>query len=214
MEFLPPKIEKYVEEHTTPEPALLQKLNRETHATVLMPQMLSGHVQGRFLKMLAGMINPAQVLEIGTYTGYSSLCFAEGMKEGTTVHTIDINEERAALVNRYVKQAGEESRIKTYLGNALDIIPTLNYEFDLVFIDADKRNYLNYYKLVFGKVSKGGYIIADNVLWSGKVIEQSPKKDEEARGISEFNDFVINDSRAECVMVPLRDGITIVRKLV
>ncbi len=214
MEFLPPKIEKYVEEHTTPEPALLQKLNRETHATVLMPQMLSGHVQGRFLKMLAGMINPAQVLEIGTYTGYSSLCFAEGMKEGTTVHTIDINEERAALVNRYVKQAGEESRIKTYLGNALDIIPTLNYVFDLVFIDADKKNYLNYYKLVFGKVNKGGYIIADNVLWSGKVIERSAKKDEEARGISEFNDFVINDSRAECVMVPLRDGITIVRKLV
>lgn len=213
MDFLPAPLEKYIEEHTKPETDLLRRLNRETHASVLMPQMLAGHLQGRFLKMLATMINPAQVLEIGTYTGYSSLCFAEGMEKGTTIHTIDINEELSHIVTKYIKEAKESAKIKTYIGNALDIIPTIDEVFDMVYIDADKKNYLNYYNLVFDKLRKGGYVVADNVLWSGKVIERSAKKDEETEGIKIFNDYVTNDKRVENVLVPLRDGLMIIRKL-
>ncbi len=214
MDFLPEALENYIALHTSAEPELLRKLNRETHASVLMPQMLSGHVQGRFLKMLAAMINPVQMLEIGTFTGYSCLCFAEGMKEEATVHTIDINEERSSLVSRYIKEAGAGRKIKTYTGDALTIIPVIHEVFDMVFIDADKKNYLNYYNLVFNKVRKGGYIIADNVLWSGKVVEKIMKKDEETEAIKEFNDFITKDSRVENVLVPMRDGIMIVRKLI
>jgi caffeoyl-CoA O-methyltransferase len=214
MEFLPELLENYVGDHTKPEPEILKKLSRETHAQVMMPQMLSGHVQGRFLKMLSCMINPSQVLEIGTFTGYSSLCIAEGIKEGGMIHTIDINEELAPIVTRYIKEAGAEKKIKTYTGNAVDIIPTINAVFDMVFIDADKKNYVKYYELIFDKVRKGGFILADNVLWSGKVIEQSSKNDEETKGIVEYNNMVMADKRVENVMVPIRDGIMIARKLV
>lgn len=213
MDFLSESILNYVEQHTSPEPELLHKLNRETNASVLMPQMLSGHVQGRFLKMLAAMINPKQMLEIGTFTGYSALCFAEGMNKEAVVHTIDINEERASLVHRYIKLAEAGNKIKTYIGNALEIIPEMQEVFDLVFIDADKKNYLNYYQLVFDKVRTGGYIVADNVLWSGKVVEKLTKKDEETAGIIQFNDFIEKDTRVENVLVLVRDGIMIIKKL-
>src|ERR1700756_1979298 len=163
MNFLPEVLENYIEKHTKPEPETLKKLNRETHAHVLMPQMLSGHLQGRFLKMLTCMIQPKQVLEIGTFTGYSALCIAEGLPEGGMLHTIDINEELTDMVKKYLAEAGADKKVKTYTGNALQIIPELNHTFDMVFIDADKKNYLKYYELVFEKVRKGGYIIADNV---------------------------------------------------
>lgn len=214
MEFLPKALENYVDSHTKPEPEILKKLNRETHAKVLMPQMLSGALQGRFLKMLCTMINPMQVLEIGTFTGYSSICMSEGLQNGGTIHTIDINEELADIATRYIKEAGAEKRIKTYTGNALEIIPAIKETFDLVFIDADKTNYLNYYNLIFDKLRKGGYIIADNVMWSGKVIQPVAPSDHETKGIIAFNDAVTKDTRVENVMVPIRDGVMIIRKLV
>lgn len=213
MNFLPAALEKYVDAHTAPEPEILKKLNRETHAKIMMPQMISGHVQGRFLKMLTTMITPEQVLEIGTFTGYSSICISEGMQNGT-VHTIDINEELSELVTRFLKDSGAEKKVKTYTGNALKIIPSINAIFDMVFIDADKKNYVNYYNLVFEKVRKGGYIIADNVLWSGKVVEPLQKSDDETQGIMAYNDMVMRDTRVENILVPLRDGIMISRKIV
>jgi caffeoyl-CoA O-methyltransferase len=213
MDFLPEPIERYVDSHTREESDILKKLNRETYAKVMMPQMLSGHVQGRFLKMLSCMINPVQVLEVGTFTGYSSLCLVGGLKEGGMIHTIDINEELHPMVMRYIKEAGMEDKIKTYIGNALDIIPTLNYTFDLVFIDADKTNYSKYYELAIDKVRPGGFIVADNVLWSGKVADGKFKSDEETKAIMEYNDMVMHDSRVENVLVPIRDGLMIARKL-
>ena len=215
MDFLAAPIEKYVDDHTSAEPEILKKLNRETHAHVLMPQMLSGHVQGSFLRMLSSMIKPEQVLEIGTFTGYSSICLAQGLKEGGEIHTIDINEELSEIVNRYLKESGAEKKVKTYIGNALDIIPKIQETFDLAFIDADKKNYKNYYKLIFDKIRKGGYILADNVLWSGKVVEENKETtDEETRGIMEYNEMVRKDPRVENVLVPIRDGLMITRKIV
>jgi caffeoyl-CoA O-methyltransferase len=214
MDFLPKQIEKYVENHTTPEPEVLKKLNRETHAQTLMPQMLSGHVQGRFLKMMSTMINPKYVLEIGTFTGYSSICLSEGLKEGGVLHTIDINEELTSVVKRYLKEAGAGEKVKVHVGNALNIIPTLKETFDLVFIDADKNNYKNYYNLVIDKVRKGGYILADNVLWSGKVVDPKEMEDEDTRTIVEYSDMVMKDKRVENVLVPIRDGLMISRKIV
>jgi caffeoyl-CoA O-methyltransferase len=214
MNFLPDELETYIENHTKPETQALKNLNRETHAHVLMPQMLSGHLQGRFLKMLTNMIQPKEVLEIGTFTGYSAISIAEGLNEGATIHTIDINEELLGMVQKYVKESGNDKKIKTYTGNALQIIPTLHQVFDMVFIDADKKNYSNYYDIVFDKVRKGGYIIADNVLWSGKVVEKAAKPDVDTKSIMEYNDKVMNDTRVENVLVPIRDGLMIARKLV
>lgn len=213
MDFLPEPIEKYVDSHTREESEILKKLSRETYAKVLMPQMLSGHVQGRFLKMLSCMVNPSQILEIGTFTGYSSICLAQGLKEDGLVHTIDINEELLPMATRYIKEAGLENKIKTYTGNALEIIPTLNYMFDIVFIDADKTNYSNYYTLAFPKVKVGGFIFADNVLWSGKVADYQYQSDDETKAIMEYNDMVMNDARVENVLVPIRDGLMIARKI-
>lgn len=213
MNFLPEQIEKYVDSHTREEPEVLKKLNRETYAKVMMPQMLSGHVQGRFLKMICTMVNPSQIMDIGTFTGYSSICLAEGLKEGGMVHTIDINEELHPMVIRYIKEAGLENKIKTYVGNALNIIPTLNYTFDLVFIDADKTNYSKYFELAIHKLRPGGFIVADNVLWSGKVTEPFHKSDEETRAIMAYNDMVMRDPRVENVLVPMRDGLMIARKI-
>jgi caffeoyl-CoA O-methyltransferase len=214
MNFLPEALESYIESHTSPEPEVLKDLNRETHAHVLMPQMLSGHLQGRFLKMLTCMIQPQQVLEIGTFTGYSGISIAEGLKEGATIHSIDINEELLGMVQKYVKESGAEKKVKTYTGDALHIIPTIDHVFDMVFIDADKKNYSNYYDIVFDKVRKGGYIIADNVLWSGKVVEKSDKPDVDTKAIMDYNNKVTNDPRVENVLVPIRDGLMIARKLV
>ena len=213
MDFLTEQLEKYVELHTTPEPDILKKLNRETYSKVLMPRMLSGHVQGRFLKMISGMICPKQILEIGTFTGYSAICLSEGLAKGGLLHTIDVNEELSEMVNSYVKTAGAENKIKTYTGIALNIIPTIKETFDLVFIDADKKNYVNYFNLVIDKVRVGGYIMADNVLWGGKVAEPVNKADEETLGIIEYNDMVIKNKRVESMLVPIRDGIMISRKI-
>ncbi|HTB33186.1 MAG TPA: O-methyltransferase [Bacteroidia bacterium] len=213
MDFLPENIEKYVASHTREESAILKKLDRETYAKVMMPRMLSGHLQGRFLKMISCMVNPSQVLEVGTFTGYSAICLAEGLKEGGMIHTIDINEELLPMVSRYIKEAGMENKIMTYTGNALDIIPTLNYTFDLVFIDADKENYSKYYELAIHKVRPGGFIVADNVLWSGKVTEPKSKADEETLSLMAYNEMVNSDPRVENVLVPIRDGLMIARKI-
>lgn len=212
MDFINKELNDYVESHTDSEPTLLKKLNRETYVNVLKPRMLSGHFQGRFLAMLSHMIKPSAVLEIGTYTGYSALCLAEGLQENGVIHTVDINEELTTLVTKYISEAGFENRIIPFVGDAIEVIPTLNYTYDLVFIDADKINYLNYYHLVFDKVRKGGYIIADNVLWSGKVIV-GEKVDKDTKAILDFNDFVHQDKRVENVLLPVRDGLMILRKL-
>lgn len=213
MDFLDPKIEEYITQHTQEEPPILKELNRETYSKVLMPRMLSGHLQGQVLKMLSNMIKPRQILEIGTYTGYSAICLADGLQEGGMIHTIDINEELEAMVKRYFEKSGMNHKIKYDIGNAMAIIPTLNQKFDLVFIDADKENYSNYYDLVFDKLNPGGYIIADNVLWSGKVIEDQKKMDKETKAIDDFNKKVHQDKRVENVIFPIRDGLMIARKV-
>lgn len=211
MEFLPEEIEEYTEKHTEPEPLVLKKLNRETQSKVLNPRMLSGHQQGRVLSMLSHMINPEQILEIGTYTGYSAICLAEGLKENGQLHTIDINEELEDMVNLYIEEAGFENNIKTYFGHALEIIPDMDKTFDLVFIDADKVNYSRYYDLVFNKVRKGGYIIADNVLWSGKVLNENGM-DEDTKALVEYSNKVQLDERVQNVLFPVRDGLMVTRK--
>jgi caffeoyl-CoA O-methyltransferase len=212
MEFPDPAITEYAEKFTTPESQVLIDLNRETFAKVLMPRMLSGHLQGRILSMISHMIRPKTILEIGTYTGYSAICFAEGLADDGHLHTIDINDELAPLVKLYISKAGMEKKITTHLGNAISIIPTLPGPFDLVFIDADKINYSLYYDLVFDKVRQGGFIIADNVLWDGKVLNMETA-DKDTRAIHQFNEKIINDSRVENVLLPVRDGLMIVRKV-
>lgn len=204
----------YVETHTTAEPKLLQKINRQTHANVLKPRMLSGHLQGRLLSMLSHMIQPKAILEIGTFTGYSAICLAEGLQKDGKLYTIDINEELEEQVRSYFAEAGIEDNVEYYIGNALTIVPELKATFDLVFIDADKINYATYYDLVFDKVRPGGYIIADNVLWSGKVIEQTHKKvDVDTQAILDYNKKVQQDSRVENILLPIRDGLLVARKL-
>lgn len=212
MEFLDERIQHYVETHTEPESPLLARLNRETHAKVLMPRMLSGHLQGRVLAMLSHMVKPSNILEIGTFTGYSALCLAEGLAEGGHLHTLDINEELEDWVNGFIKEAGLEHKITLHIGAAAKIIPHFDLEFDMVFIDADKENYPLYYNLVFDKVKRGGFILIDNVLWSGKVVESDKKVDKDTRAILEFNKMVHLDERVENVLFPIRDGIMILRK--
>ncbi|GAA5024251.1 O-methyltransferase [Marivirga lumbricoides] len=213
MEFLDPDLEKYVADHTEPENSLLHQINRETHTQVLKPRMLSGHLQGRVLSVLSHMIKPKYILEIGTYTGYSALCMAEGMQEEGKLITIDKNEELAERVHNYFKASDFSEQIEFKNGNALDIIPELNYPWDMVFIDADKANYINYYKLIVDKLKKGSYILIDNVLWSGKVLEKNRKKlDKDTDKILEFNRFVHEDGRVQNVLFPIRDGLMILRK--
>jgi caffeoyl-CoA O-methyltransferase len=212
MDTLAPDLNEYVEAHTSDEPEVLKKLNRETNAKVSAPRMLSGHLQGRMLSMLSHMIKPRQILEIGTYTGYSAICFAEGLLEGGAIHTIDNNDELEEMVHSYFKLAGAENKIKLYIGDALKIIPSINETFDLVFIDADKINYSNYFDLVFDKVRPGGYILADNVLWSGKVLDDKYTMDDDTKAIVDFNKKVHNDSRVEHVLLPVRDGVMLIRK--
>ncbi len=211
MDFIPPSIQKYAEEHTSPESDTLKLVNRYTNAHVLMPRMLSGHMQGRILSMISHMVKPATILEIGTYTGYSALCLAEGLKPGGKLITIDINQELENTVRGYFKTSGFSDVIDYRIGNALEIIPTLLMNFDLVFIDADKENYSSYYNLVINRVPLGGYILVDNVLWSGKVLDEKPDKDTKA--IKEFNHKVQDDTRVENVLLPVRDGIMVIRKI-
>ncbi len=213
MEFLDPRLDAYVCAHSTDEPPLLQELNRKTYLEVLQPRMLSGHFQGRVLSMFSHMIKPRRVLEIGTYTGYSALCFAEGLSDDGKVFTIDVNEELEELVRQYISKSGIEEKLEYLVGDAAHFIPALNEEWDIVFIDADKKSYIKYYELVFDKVKKGGYIIADNVLWSGKVLEEYDTLDRETKIIMDYNTMVHNDPRVEHVLLPIRDGLMIARKL-
>jgi caffeoyl-CoA O-methyltransferase len=213
MDFLSPELQQYITQHTSPESPLLYQLNRETHTKVMKPRMLSGQVQGRFLAMISQMIRPKQVLEIGTYTGYSAICLAEGLAPGGLVHTIDVNEELEDMVRGYLSRAGLAEKVRYYIGPALQLIPTLDYAFDLVFIDADKINNARYYEMVFDKVVPGGFILVDNVLWSGKVTQQTNKKvDADTQSILDFNAKVQADDRVENLLLPLRDGLLMIRK--
>ncbi|WP_276365591.1 O-methyltransferase [Chryseolinea sp. H1M3-3] len=209
MEIVNEEIQRYAEQHTSPESDLLKKINRDTHANVLRPRMLSGHLQGRVLSMISHMIRPKRVLEIGTYTGYSALCLAEGLAPDGKLITIDINEELEPKVRAHF--ASVHDKIDYKIGDALQIIPTLTDTFDLVFIDADKSNYTNYFDLVIDKVRPGGFILADNVLWSGKVLNKNP--DSDTKVILAFNEKIQRNSQVENVVLPIRDGIMMIRKL-
>ena len=211
MDITNPAIQKYSEDHTSAENDLLKKINRDTHANIVMPRMLSGHMQGRILSMISCMIKPSVILEIGTYTGYSALCMAEGLNPGGKLITLDINEELESRVRNYFNDSPFHSRIDYRIGNALDIIPSLDMNFDLVFIDADKENYARYYDLIINRVPLGGYILADNVLWSGKVLDE--KSDKDTRAIKAFNEKIQEDARVENVLLPVRDGILVMRKI-
>lgn len=212
MEFLPADLQAYVEAHSDEETDILSDLNRETFTKVMMPRMLSGHLQGRMLSILSHMIQPKRILEIGTYTGYSAICMAEGLVSNGKLITLDINEELESMVRSYFEKAGLTNSIDYRIGNAMDLIPEIDEVFDLVFIDADKKNYTNYFNLVFDKVRAGGFIIGDNVLWSGKVIETEKKTDKDTQAILDFNRFVQEDDRVENVLFPVRDGLMVIRK--
>jgi predicted O-methyltransferase YrrM len=212
MDFLPANLTAYSEAHTSPESDLLRQLDRDTRAHVMAPRMLSGHLQGRFLSMISWMIRPRRILELGTYTGYSALCLAEGLTDDGRLITIDQNEELEDFARSYWAKSPLHDRIEFHLGQAADIIPTLPDTFDLVFIDADKRNNKVYYDLVFDKLRPGGFLLIDNVLWSGKVIEPVKSNDQDTISVLTFNDLVQQDPRVENVLLPVRDGITIVRK--
>jgi caffeoyl-CoA O-methyltransferase len=211
MELINSSLQEYAEQHTSPESAILKRVNRDTHAYVLRPRMLSGHLQGRVLSMISHMIKPGRVLEIGTYTGYSAICLAEGLRPGGKIITLDINEELEDQVRKNFTDAGIQEQVDYRIGNALDIIPALTDTFDLVFIDADKENYGRYFDLVIDKVRPGGFILADNVLWSGKVVAEKPDKD--TRAIIDFNRKIQEDPRVENVLLPIRDGVMLIRKL-
>lgn len=212
MDFISEVLQEYITTHSDHEPEFLSQLNRETWARVLHPRMLSGAYQGRVLSMLSMMIQPSVVLEIGTFTGYSAMCWAEGLKPDGKVITIDINDELEEIATRYFKLTGTDQQIQLLTGDARTIIPSIEEQFDLVFIDADKENYGVYYNLVFDKVKPGGYIIADNVLWSGNVLKPTDEQDHDTRKISEFNQMISNDQRVNKVMLPVRDGLTVIRK--
>ena len=207
-----PEYEHYATAHTTPEPELMQQLIRETNLAFTTPSMLSGLLQGRLLQMLVQMLQPGTILEIGTFTGYSAIYMASGLPPEGTLHTIDNNPEIEDIAQKYIEKSGLSDKIVTHQGSGLDVIHTLEGPFDLVFIDADKENYLNYYEAVLPKVRSGGFIIADNVLWYGKVLKQNALEDKETRGIVAFNDHIKNDERIEHLLLPIRDGLMMIRK--
>jgi predicted O-methyltransferase YrrM len=213
MHFISQELEDYIEQHSQKEPVLLASLNKETYQKILLPRMLSGHFQGRVLSMLAKLIRPVNILEIGTYTGYSALCLCEGMQENGQLHTIDIKEELVDFQRKHFDKSSWGKKIVQHLGEAIDIIPTLELKFDLVFIDADKENYLNYFELILPKMNKGGIILSDNVLWSGKVLEPLQPNDLSTKIIMEYNELLKNDPRVETVLLPIRDGLTVSRVL-
>jgi caffeoyl-CoA O-methyltransferase len=213
MNFLPEALDNYVVAHSQDEPELLQQLHRETYQKVLLPRMLSGHYQGRLLSMISKLVKPKNILEIGTYTGYSALCLAEGIQISGELHTIDINEELFDFQRKYFDKSPYGKQIQQYLGNALDIIPQLDKAFDLVFIDADKENYTNYFHAIIDKMNPGGIILSDNVLWSGKVLETTFKKEDTSTpALIEYNKLLKEDARVETLILAIRDGITICRK--
>lgn len=211
MKFLDEALESYIQAHTTPEPEYLHELNRQTNLKVSKPQMLSGHLQGKALEFFSFMLNPKRILEVGTYTGYSAICLAKGLQPDGLLHTIDNNEELASMARKYWQKAGVADQILFHIDNALNVIPNLDETFDLVFIDADKVNYARYYDLVFDQIRKGGFIIADNVLWSGKVLNEGGDKDTKALQV--FNEKIQKDDRVENMILPLRDGLMMARKL-
>ena len=211
MNFLPEKIDDYVVNHSQKEPELLQQLNKETWQKVLNPRMLSGGYQGRILSMISKLIQPKNILEIGTYTGYSALCLAEGMQKNGKLFTIDKNEELEDFAKKYFEQSPYNLQIKQLVGNALDIIPTLNEKFDLVFIDADKENYITYFNMIIDKMNSGGVILSDNVLWSGKVVEKIEPHDKDTQALVAYNELLNNDDRIETILLPIRDGLSISR---
>ncbi|MBI5217786.1 MAG: O-methyltransferase [Bacteroidia bacterium] len=207
-------LEQYILDHTEPESELLKELYRETHVRIMHPRMCSGHLQGKILQMLCHMVNLEYILEIGTFTGYSAICMAQTLPDKGELHTIEINDEIAELALSYFKKANLTHKIHFHIGDALKIIPEINRTFDLVFIDGEKKQYLDYYNLVFDKVRKGGFIIADNVLWSGKVVKKDlPGSDHFTRGILAFNDFVQQDGRVQNVLFPIHDGLMVIKKL-
>lgn len=212
MEFIDQALDDYCCAHTTAESALLAKLNRDTHVNILQPRMLSGHFQGRLLSMLSKMIRPERILEIGTYTGYSALCMAEGLTETGKIITLDINAQLEDFVRGYISESNYAAQIDYRICNAMEEIPNMDEQFDLVFIDADKMNYIHYYNLVFDKVKPGGYIFSDNVLWSGKVVQTEGKIDKDTQLLKDFNELIHNDPRVENMLLPIRDGIMIARK--
>ena len=211
--FIDSKIFNYSLSKSSKEPKILNDLNRETHLKILNPRMLSGHYQGRILSLVSKIIKPKTVLEIGTYTGYSTICLSEGLDKNGSIHTIDHNEELLVIQNKYFKKAGISEKVKQYTGDATKIIKKLNLDFDLVFIDADKENYPLYFDLIIEKVKPGGVIIADNILWSGKIIEKVKEEDCATKSIIEFNDKVNNDDRVETIILPIRDGLSLIRKI-
>jgi predicted O-methyltransferase YrrM len=211
MHFLPENIDNYVVEHSQQEPEILKELSRETWQKVLNPRMLSGAFQGRVLSMIAKLIQPKNILEIGTYTGYSALCLAEGLHAEGKIFTVDKNEELETLQNKYFEKSGYRNQIEQFVGNALEIIPTIDAKFDLIFIDADKSNYINYFHLIIDKMNSGGIILSDNVLWSGKVVEKLDPKDKDTKVLLEYNKLLNMDDRIETVLLPIRDGLTISR---
>jgi caffeoyl-CoA O-methyltransferase len=213
MHFISPELEDYIEQHSETEPALLAALNKETYQKILLPRMLSGHFQGRVLSMLAKLIRPLNMLEIGTYTGYSALCLCEGMQENGILHTIDIKEELIDFQRKHFDKSPWGKQIVQHLGSAVDIIPKIDLKFDLVFIDADKENYLTYWELIVPKMNKGGIILSDNVLWSGKVLNHLQKNDVSTQVLLEYNLSLKNDPRVETVLLPIRDGLTVSRVL-
>ena len=209
MHFISEKLDDYVVRHSEEEPALLKALTRETYQKVLQPRMLSGHYQGRILSVLSKLIRPKTILELGTFTGYSALCLAEGLDKNGVLHTIDINEELVDFQKRYFDKSDYGAQIVQHLGSALDIIPTIETTFDLVFMDADKPNYINYFHQIIDKLNPGGVILSDNVLWSGKVIEPLDPSDISTKIVLEYNKLLKEDSRLETVLLPIRDGLTI-----
>jgi predicted O-methyltransferase YrrM len=211
MNFISPELEQYAGIHTSQESELLARINRETHLEVLQPRMLSGHLQGRLLSLLSSLLKPKRILEIGTYTGYSALCLAEGLPDDGTLITIDVNEELQARVQGYFNDSNYKGQIDYRIGDAMELIPTLPDMWDLVFIDADKKNYLNYYDLVIEHMNPGGIILADNILWSGKVIDPAVT-DRETDMLRRYNEVIHADDRVENILLPIRDGIMVARK--
>jgi caffeoyl-CoA O-methyltransferase len=206
------ELDQYIKGHIIPEEDYLKELDRETNLTCVHPRMLSGHVQGKILYMLCKMINPQRILELGTYTGYSSICMGLALLDRALIHTIELRDEQEEIISKYIEKAGLSDKIICHYGDAKSIIPTLDEQFDLVFIDADKREYPAYYELVFDKVGPGGYIFADNILWDGKVVDPREQNDAQTRGIVAFNEIVQNDPRVDNVIFPIRDGMMVIRK--
>lgn len=209
----PVLLEQYILNHISPEEDYLRELDRETNIKVLRSRMLSGHLQGQLLQMISSMVRPNCILEIGTFTGYSALCLTKGLTEGGVLHTIEIDDELESIAQKYFIKSGMADRIIQHIGDACQIIPSISQSFDLVFIDADKRDYCDYYRLVFDKVPVGGFILADNILWNGKVVDPEAANEEQTRGILQFNDMVQNDPRVSNVILPVRDGIMLVQKV-